>query len=399
MVWIIAFLCLGLVGAAGYYQGPVRAAFTFFGLLFGTFLAGPLSPLTKRLPPLVGLHHPAWNIFAPQVLAFLIVLVVFKIAGQVAHQRVAIFFKYKVNDQTLYRWQRVYCRLGLCVGLLNGAFYFILLTLLIYSAGYFTTEAAGGPGDPLGARLLTETRAQLHEVNLDRLLATYDMVPPQVYQTANMADLILHNPVLLGRLGHYPPCLQLTERPEFKDLAHDAPLQQMIENQAKVTDILQYPKVHTMLTNAVLMAQLSHLFGQDLDDLQTFLATGQSPKYDPETILGIWNIDRAATYAQLRKKEPKLLPKDLSQKEQDLLPVMEGLVLTATLDHQMILKRPNPNNSKITVVATGTWKKDQDTYEVTLPGSLPETSEIEIQDGNRLFLPKFGYVMAFDKEL
>jgi hypothetical protein len=35
-----------------------------------------------------------------------------------------------------------------CVGLLNGAFYFILLTLLIYSAGYFTTEAASGPATP-----------------------------------------------------------------------------------------------------------------------------------------------------------------------------------------------------------------------------------------------------------
>src|SRR5580658_3285892 len=102
MVWIIAFLCLGLVGAAGFYQGPVRAAFSFFGLLFGTILAGPLSPLTKRLLPLVGLHHPAWSIFAPQVLAFLIVLIIFKIAGQVVHQRVAFHFKYKVDDTTVY---------------------------------------------------------------------------------------------------------------------------------------------------------------------------------------------------------------------------------------------------------------------------------------------------------
>jgi gamma-glutamyltranspeptidase/glutathione hydrolase len=44
MVWIIVFLCLGLVGAAGFYQGPVRAAFSFFGLLFGTLLAGPGAP-------------------------------------------------------------------------------------------------------------------------------------------------------------------------------------------------------------------------------------------------------------------------------------------------------------------------------------------------------------------
>jgi hypothetical protein len=285
------------------------------------------------------------------------------------------------------------------VGLLNGAVYFILLTLLIYSAGYFTTEAASGAGDPTGARLLTETRAQLHELNLDRVLATYDMVPAQVYQTADIATLVLHNPPLLSRLGQYPPCLQLADRPEYKNLAHDEALQQMIESQAKVLDIIQYPIVHAMLTNGVIVAQLSGLMGRDLDDLQTFLATGQSPKYDPETILGVWDIDRSATFAQVRKKEPKILPKVLAQKEQDLLPLMQGLILSATLDNQMILKRPNADRSKLTVVAAGTWKKDQDTYDVTLPGSLPETSEIEIEGGNRLFLPKFGYVLVFDKQL
>ncbi len=399
MVWIIAFLCLGLVGAAGYYQGPVRAAFSFFGLVFGTLLAGPLSPLTKHLLPLVGLHHPAWNIFAPQVLAFLIVLIIFKIAGQVVHQKIAVYFKYKVSEQLLYRWQRVYARLGGCVGLLNGAVYFILLTLLIYSAGYFTTEAATGQGDSAGARFLTETRKELLGQNLDHVLASYDMVPGRVYEASDLAVLILHNPLLLSRLSHYPVCMQLAERPDFKNLARDAQLQQMITTQAKVSDILRYPPVQAMLTNATVVNQVAGLIGDDLDDLQTFLTTGQSPKFDPETILGIWDIDRAATVAQVRKKQPAVTPKQLGKIEEDLFPLILGLSLTATPDGQMILKQPNPNTSESTIVAAGTWKKDQDTYEVNLPGSLPETSEIEIEKGIRLFLPKFGYVLAFDKEL
>ena len=189
MVWIIALLCLGLVGAAGFKRGPIRAGFTFFGLLFGTFLAGPLSPLTKRLLPLLGLHHPVWGFFAPQILAFLIVLTIFKIGGQVVHQRVAVYFKYKVDEKAFFRWERIYSRLGFCVGVLNGAVYFILLTLLIYSAGYFTTAMSSGDADPLGAKFLTETRAQLHDQNLDRMLASYDMVPAQVYQVADMAAL------------------------------------------------------------------------------------------------------------------------------------------------------------------------------------------------------------------
>jgi uncharacterized membrane protein required for colicin V production len=399
MVWIIVFLCLGLVGAAGYYQGPVRAAFSFFGLLFGALLAGPLSPLTQRLLPLFGLHHPVWNIFAPQVLAFLIVLTIFKIAGYMVHQKVAVYFKYKVSDQVLYRWKRVYARLGFCVGLLNGAFYFILLTLLIYSSGYFTAEAASGESDSGSTRFLTETRKELHNLNLDRVLAPYDMVPGRVYQAADMIELVLHNPLLVSRLAHYPPCLELAERPDFKNLARDVQLQQMIATQAKPIEILRYPTVQAMVTNGTVFAQVSSLLAPDLDDLQTFLTTGQSPKYDPETILGLWEIDRAATIAQVRKKQPNITPKQLGKIEQDLFPLIRGLSLTAMPDKQMILKQPNPNTSENMVVAAGTWKKDQDTYEVNLPGSLPETSEIEIEEGNRMFLPKFGFVLAFDKAL
>jgi hypothetical protein len=376
----------------------VRGAFTFFGLLFGTALAGPLSPLTQPLLPLAGLHHPAWSIFAPQVLAFLIVLTIFKIAGQMVHAKIAVHFKYKVDDQALYRWQRIYARLGMCVGLLNGTVYFLLLTLLIYSAGYFTTEAATGPGDPPGARFLTLTRAELHAQNLDRVLASYDMVPGPVYEAADIALLVAHNPLLLSRLGHYPPCLQLGEQPEFKDLARDVQFLQMLTTQTRVLDIIQYPKVKFMLTNTAIVGQVSRLIGNDLDDLLTFLNTGQSPKYDPETILGIWKINRTETVALVRQKEPGITPKRLGQVQQELFPRIMGLSLTAMPDKRIILKKLNPNTSESAIVATGTWKKAQDTYQVNLPGSVPETSEIEIQDGKRLLLPNYGYVLAFDKE-
>ncbi len=242
-------------------------------------------------------------------------------------------------------------------------------------------------------------RAQLQALKLDRVLATYDPLPAQVYQAADIADLILHNPLLESRLGHYPPVLELVEQPQFKDLANDVSLQQMIQSQAAISDVLRYPKVQAMLTNGAITAQFSRLLGQDLDDLQAYLMTGQSAKYDPETILGVWDIDRAATVARLRKEQPGLTPVRLDQIEHEMYPVIMGLSLTATPDNQMILKKPNPNTSESTVVATGTWKKEGDTYEVNLPGTVPETSEIEIEETNRLYLPKFNYRLAFDKEM
>ena len=90
MVWLIAFACLGLVGVTGYYSGPIRAGFSLVGLFFGVALAGPLSPLTKHLLPLLGLAHPLWQLFVPQALAFLIVVIIFIIAGGVAHRKLCV---------------------------------------------------------------------------------------------------------------------------------------------------------------------------------------------------------------------------------------------------------------------------------------------------------------------
>jgi hypothetical protein len=52
------------------------------------------------------------------------------------------------------------------------------------------------------------------------------------------------------------------------------------------------------------------------------------------------------------------------------------------------------------IVAAGNWKEGGTaSYEVTLPGSRPETSTVHIQDGAKLLLPKDGYVLVFNKEM
>ena len=142
MVWIIALLCMGLIGLAGYRRGPICAAFSLLGLLFGLLLARPLSPLAGRLLPVLGLHHPLWQLFMPGVIAFLAVLIIFKIVGSVLHGKMTLHFKYQKDERLYFRWERLYNRLGFCVGVLNGAVYFFILMLPVYVAGYFTAEAA-----------------------------------------------------------------------------------------------------------------------------------------------------------------------------------------------------------------------------------------------------------------
>jgi len=144
MVWLIALVCMGLVGVVGYYQGPVRGTFSFFGLVFGAVLAGPLSALTKHLLPLIGLDHPIWGIFVPQAIAFVLVMIIFLIAGQVLHQKIAFYFKYKADDVTRLSWQKMYSRVGFCVGLLNGSICFLLLMIPIYALSPISYADPGG---------------------------------------------------------------------------------------------------------------------------------------------------------------------------------------------------------------------------------------------------------------
>ena len=398
MVWLIAFLCLGLVGVSGYYVGPIRAGFSLLGLLFGAFLAGPLSPLTRHLLPVLGLVHPLWQFFIPQALAFLIVVIIFVIAGSVVHRKLVLHFKYKVDDKKYIAWQRLYSRLGLCLGLANGAVYFFLLMIPVYIGGYFTAEAASAESNPPAAQFLTEMRGDLHSLKLDRALAAYDPTPAQVYQASDIADLVMHNPLLKGRIAHYPPLLTLGQRPEFQALGNDMQLLEMIDRQASINEILKYPAIQAIVTNAELTGQIYGILGNDLNDLQEYLNTGKSPKFDDETILGVWTIDPQASLDQERKRHPGMNLRQVAKVRQELYPMISDLSLTATIDNKMILKKRALGSDSSTVVAVGSWKKDG-TYQVNIPGSKPENAEIEIQGGDTMLLPKDGYILVFDKDM
>jgi hypothetical protein len=175
-------------------------------------------------------------------------------------------------------------------------------------------------------------------------------------------------------------------------------LLEMVDKQASIGEMLKYPPVRAIVTNATLTSQIYGVLGNSLDDLQQYLNTGKSPKYDDEAILGVWSIDPRASLLEERKRHPGLKPLQLAKLRQEMLPVISDLSLTATTDNQMILKKHSANTPTAKTLIVGTWKKDGN-YEVTLPGSKPETTEIEIQEGDILLLPKDGYVMVFDKEM
>jgi hypothetical protein len=312
-----------------------------------------------------------------------------------------LHFKYDEPDDVCLSWERLHSRLGLCVGVLNGAFYFFILMLPVYVAGYFTTEAAGAGAnaDATVPRLLTSLRAELHDSPLDRVVATHDPLPPAIYQAADLAELLLRNPPLARRLALYPPLLAFSRQKEIQDLASDPALKEMIQRQATVSEFLNHPKVQALITNPAVSGQVRSLLEADLGDLRDYLTTGKSPRFDSEKILGIWDIDVRATWDGERSRHPDMTRNQIVALNTTWVPAIAGFSLMATPDNQVLLQKQGANKAPATTVAKGTWKITDKACQITLPNNKPDTVTANPAEDGTLELPRDGHILIFDKEL
>src|SRR5512142_3178283 len=128
MIWLLAVVLLASVAGIGYRQGAIRVAFAFVGIVLGALLAGPLGKLVRPVVAALGAKNPtlAW-VLAPLVV-FLLISIGFKVAGFMVHQKVDVYFRYRAGDLRQALWERLSRRLGLCLGLLNGTIYLILIS-------------------------------------------------------------------------------------------------------------------------------------------------------------------------------------------------------------------------------------------------------------------------------
>lgn len=396
IIWLTALVLLGLLAFVGFKQGAIRVAISLLGLFVAALLAVPLSSAIKPILPFVKLEHPVWSLIVPPLVIFILVMIAFKIVAMVVHRKVDMIYKYKRDDKTRFKWERMNARVGMSLGLINGAVYFVLLLIPFYVAGYLTAQLASGEEDPKGMKFINSTRQQIHDAKLDKVVAGYDPAPSNYYQAADILGLVKNNPLLVSRLAHYPVFLSLAERPEFQALANDVEVNQMIQTQAKVGDILKHPKVQAITTNVAVSKEISQLLGSDLPDLHQYLLTGKSEKYDDEKILGLWTLDINASAEQEKVLKPKTTPLELKRLKQNKYAPLQGLTFIGTTDQKAILKFPaTAGGAPAEVVGQGDWKAAGSNYEVTL-GSTPVS--VTFEDG-KLLLPRDGMTLVFQKEL
>jgi hypothetical protein len=407
MFWLLALVLLASLAGMGYRQGAIRAAFSTVGIVLGALLAGPLGKLLKPLLVTLGLKNPvlAW-VLAP-LIVFLVISIAFAIGAYPVHKKADVHFKYHVGDLRLLLWERLSCRVGVCLGLLNGALYIILLSFVIYVFSYWTVQLGTEDKDPRTVRILNWLGQEVQSADFAKVARAIDPLPQTWYEAADVAGLIFQNPLAEARLSRYPALLGLAERPEFQELGSDNDFTNLRMSREPIMKVLEYPKAQAILENPDLLRLIWATIVPELKDLPSYLVTCKSPKYDSEKILGRWSFNPNVTMSLLRRAKPNISSTDMQKWKRWMVSAFAKTSFVAMTDHQAILKSvpqirqtaagaaPTPEGPQ---TLKGQWKAADGKYQLALSGPGRDEALVATLEGDRLSIPMEGLYLAFDRE-
>ena len=336
-IWILAIFLMIALALAGWRQGAIRGAFMFGGILLGVLLAAPLGRLFHPLLPHLGATNPilAWAL-APLV-GFIVVQVLVACAAFSVHRKVEHFYKYQAGDLRLSLWERVNGRLGICLGLLNGAAYFILICFVIFTLTYFTSQATASAKQPALIRFVNQMGADLQSTGLARTAAAVG-TPPEIYfKVADLSGLLLQNPQVAPRVADYPGLTSVWQRDDMQSLVQDATVTNALASGASLGDIMNAPSVQDFLKNKELTKFFQGFLRTNLDDFTTYLQTGKSPMYDGEKIIGAWQLNVGVTVAWLRQDQPRIPASEMRVVRAWMTTAYAQTVFLMTGDNQLFI--------------------------------------------------------------
>lgn len=332
-MWILAIALLVVFAALGFGQGAIRSAISLVGLIVALALAVPFGGVLRPLLVSLGVTNPVWQAVVPAAVAFLIIYLVISGLSFFAHHKVYLMYKYKRDDADRIRWERMNRHAGAGIGVLMGAIFFLALSGVIYAAGYLTVQLSSD-NNPGTVRFMNSVREDMAASGFDKAAAKFQPASPAYYETADVLGLIYHNPLLQSRLATYPGLLAMGQRAEFQEIGNDKEYNDLIFGKAPVTDIINHQRTQAILGNQEIMGQLQQV---DRKDLQEYLRTGKSPKFEDQEILGIWNLDKNAVLTFLRKSNPDIRSKELRQLKAGLEAV-PPITLIATPEKKLIVR-------------------------------------------------------------
>jgi hypothetical protein len=404
-IWIFAFLVIAALALAGWRQGAIRAAIAFVGIFIAALLAVPVGHLIHPLLPHLGASNPftAW-ILSP-VVGFIIATIPFHVGAHYLHHRIEHFYKYNAGDLRLALWERLNTRVGICIGVLNGAVYFVLISFFIFNISYVTAQTVNASSTPpLATRLVNSLGAGLQDTGFSKVACAVATLPSMDYQLADLAGLLMQNPQAGGRLANYPGLNGFWHSEVMVPLVTDAALTNAPAAGTSLGEILNLDSVKGLIANKSLCNTLVEMVETNLTDLTAYLKTGNSAKYDNEPILGHWGFNAGVTLAWFRQGEPKMPVNEL-QEVYTLWPKAYGQTkLLMTGDGQAIVTAfpkfqavTGPNQPAFQPVdGKGDWSRDGTNYTVHLTFNGQDKYLSGYTDGIRLRLKDGHTILIFN---
>jgi hypothetical protein len=347
LMWLLAVLLLASLAGLGFRQGAIRVGFSFLGILAGALLAVPVGRLLGRVLGVVGVKDPLVVWALGPVIVFVLISVAFKVAAAAVHHKVDVYYKYHSGDLRLVLWERLNHRTGLCLGLLNGAAYLVLVAFVIYAFSYATIQVASSDSDPKWMRFMNTLGQDLHSTGFVKVARSIDRIPKVDYEMADFGALLYRNPLAQARLRNYPAFLTLSELPEFQALGNDKDFTESWQRQDPIMTVLNQPTALAIRKNPDLLRSIWQTVEPDLADLRTYLKTDHSAKYDPIKILGRWQFDVTAAIGVLRRAKPNMASSQMQRIRKDMETAYGKTELVAKPDRSINLK----NAPSLTAVA------------------------------------------------
>ena len=407
-IWILVVLLLASLAALGYRQGAIRVAFSLVGILVAAFLALPLAPLLKPVMAALGVKSLVLAWALPPAIVFIIVNCLFNAAALPVHRKVDVYFKYKTGDLRLALFERLNARLGLCLGLLNGTFYLVLISMVIYVFGYPTVQLATSQEDPWTLRLFNRVARDLESTGFSRVAKAVDPLPDYYYDAVDLAGLLYQNPSAEIRLVRYPTLFALGDRTEFQQLAKDITFTELRQRRAPFREVMANPNANAILQNNDLLKTIWATVQPDIQDLTTYLKTGNTAKYANEPILGHWSFDFSSAFNAYRRANPKLTVLQLKELRRFISGLFLNTTMTAGTDGFLVVRSlprlnlPRPGEQfqpSQPAHFSGAWKSNGNTYGLSFEqdGAKQEfTAEI---NGDRMTISGQGFPLVFERDI
>lgn len=401
-IWVLAVLLLASLAGLGFRQGAIRVGFSFFGIVLGALLAVPLGRLLGKLLGTLGVKDPLLIWVLGPLLVFVLISIIFKVCAAAVHHKVDVHYKYHAGDLRLVLWERLNRRVGLCLGLLNGTAYLVLLAFVIYFASYVTVQFASSDTDPRWMRLLNTMGRDLHSTGLVKVGRAIDSVPQVDYDMADFGALVYRNPLAEARIRNYPAFLNLSETPEFQAVGSDKDFTESWQRQDPIMTVLNQPSMQAVRHNTDLLKSIWQTVQPDLADLRNYLQTDHSAKYDPIKILGRWQFDVVGAMGAIRRAKPNLTASQMQRIRKDVETAFSKTSLVAKPDNQVILKNvpslkavPGAASATGSQTLQGQWQDaNGGKYQLNLNGTdLAATVE-----GDRLSIKADAIDLVFNRE-